>query len=290
MIIIKVQGGLGNQLFQYSFGQLLNVMYQKEVAYDFSFFNESHLYTNRPYLLDKLGFIVREATVEEIKKVKYPYGIFSKCAWWCKKAWNKFFIKSYHIRYEKGFVETVIQQDSIYVEGYFQSYHYVMPVLEKLQKELHYFGSDTYKEFCKKIAEPNSVFVHVRRGDYLNGGKELGVVDISYYKKAVGYIEKYIQSPKYYIFSDDIAWVKDTMGKIFPEVEYMSDKGLSTVEEMMCMSHAYHGIIANSTFSWWGAMFMKVSIDKKSIIICPEYWNNVYIQTKDICPPDWVRI
>lgn len=290
MIIIKVQGGLGNQLFQYSFGQLLSVVHNKEVAYDLSFFKESHPYTKRAYLLDQLGFTLREAALEEIKKTKYPYGGVSFLIWWFKKIVNKFFIKKYHIAYEEGFVDEIAKNDSKYLEGYFQSYQYVMPVLEKLQKELHYSGGDIYREFSKKIVESNSVFVHVRRGDYFTGGKNLGVVDISYYKKAAAYINAHVVSPRYYIFSDDILWVKDTMWKIFPDAVYVPDGEISDVEEIVYMTHAHHGIIANSTFSWWGAMLMKGKVDKKSIIVCPEHWNNIYIQTKDICPPEWVRV
>lgn len=291
MIIVKVQGGLGNQLFQYSFGQLIAETYKKEVAYDLSFFEGNHSYTKRPYLLDMLGFTAREATVEEINKVKYPYGITSRGVWIWKKILNKFFFKKYHIGYEEGFLEKIKECDSLYVEGYFQSYRYVSPILENLKKEIFLRGvSESYMSYLQKITLSKAVFVHIRRGDYANNTKEVETLSIAYYQEAVRYVDVQVVTPQYYIFSDDISWVKKEMGHIFNGAVYVSGQGVSVVEELMLMSACQHGIIANSTFSWWGGMLMKIGGDAKHTIICPKDWKNIYIQSKEVCPPEWVRV
>lgn len=293
MIIIKIQGGLGNQLFQYAFGKLLEVTYKKEVAYDLSFFEKTHSYTKRSYLLDHFNTHLRVAIDQEIEKVKYPYGLISKALYWTKKALNKYIFKHYHIAYEEGFVERFGTIDSAYVEGYFQSSKYVLPVVETLRKEitLKDKGSDAYENFLTQIESSNSVFVHIRRGDYTQSGQNSMTLDTIYYEEAAKHIASYISNPTYFIFSDDIAWAKENVGSLFKSAVYVSQSRLSLpeeVEEMVLMTHARNAIIANSTFSWWGAMLAK---KEGGTVICPKDWKNPYLlNNEDLCGGEWVKL
>ena len=122
-----------------------------------------------------------------------------------------------------------------------------------------------------------TVSVHIRRGDFLNVGRDIS--QGSYYKRAVEAITKKIKSPYYIVFSDDIAWVKKNY--FFGRCLFVSGCGLSDPEEMVLMSRCRHHIIANSTFSYWGAL-INTGIEK--LVIYPRGWR------KRIMPDNWVPV
>ena len=136
MIIIKVQGGLGNQLLQYSIGQVIALRYNKEVAYDVRFFESETQYTKRPYLLNFFNTHVRIATEQEIQNVRYPFGNLSEILEKVTRASNKFIFKKYYIGYREDFFAYVAKSDSLYLEGYWQSYQYFEGYLEKLSEDI----------------------------------------------------------------------------------------------------------------------------------------------------------
>ena len=290
MIIIKIQGGLGNQLFQYAIGRLLEIKYAKTVAYDTNFYALHNGYTQRLFLLDRFQVRMRIATTEEIKRVKYPFGFFSKGIVLVKKVLNKFIFKNYQVVYDNTFLPSLEKKDSAYLEGFWQSCDYTNQVIVLLRQELVLQEPvrQELEEYIQKVTSRNSVFVHIRRGDYVQGGKDLQTLDVEYYKKAVELIESKVENPVYYIFSDDITWVENSMAFLFNEVIYLKEGVLKDYEELVLMSFCKHGIIANSSFSWWGAM---LSGEKKRTIICPKDWKNVHFK-KDthICPKEWIEI
>lgn len=290
MIIIKLQGGLGNQLFQYGFGMLLKQYYHKEVGYDVSFFSENHGYATRRFLLDAFAVDSQVLTKEQIQKVRYPHGIFSRIVYLFSKLHIVKGNKKYHIGYEDTFLPELTLRDSAYVEGYFVSYKYIDPVKEELLSLLRLRGerSQEYKDMEQDIISHESIAVHIRRGDYVTADKNTKVLDRRYYEKALWYMKKNAVDRQYYVFSDDIEWVKQNMGDLFSTVTYVSGGSFSEAEELILMSKCHHTIIANSTFSWWGAY---LNTYKKAVIICPKDWKNPYLSKEiDICPPSWVRI
>ena len=115
MVIIKVQGGLGNQLLQYSIGYCVGVKFGVDVAYDLSFYEGETKYTKRPFLLDKFKVgDIRIATEEEIKNAKNPYGNFSKVINPINRFLNKFIFKSYYIGYNKNFFTSIKKNKNLY--------------------------------------------------------------------------------------------------------------------------------------------------------------------------------
>ncbi|MDB5260128.1 MAG: glycosyl transferase family 11 [Candidatus Nomurabacteria bacterium] len=288
MIIIKLQGGLGNQLFQYSFGRFLEIKLNKEVAYDVSFFTQKHKYTKREYVLDKFNTKIKVATPEEITKVKYPFGKLSEFAYLFRKALNKFFIKKYHIGYDEKLVSFLKEKDSVYLEGWWQSYLFYNQILDYIQDEITLkVPSAELLTLQSEVTTKESVFVHIRRGDYVDG-KELETLSMEYYKKAILLIQEKVPNPYFYIFSDDKEWIKahgaDILGTSSCETPILP----YDFEEMVLMSHCKHGIIANSSFSYWGAMLNK-SNDK--VIIAPQDWKNVFMKDNNtLCPPDWIAL
>lgn len=290
MIIVKLQGGLGNQLFQYAFGRFLELVHGKEVAYDDTFYRLSHRYTKRAYALDFFSANVRIASISEIEKVKYPFGIFSKGAYFLRKGINKFLIRKYFIGYDTRLDSRISGKKDLFLEGWWQTYKYADNVREQLLKELVPKNEPgvAWKRYAEEIRHNESVFVHIRRGDYLQGGASLRVLQKEYYDNAVNYIRTHVTKPKLFIFSDDVSWVKEHMENLFTEAVFVDDPTLHDEEVFMLMSECKHGIIANSSFSWWVAYLNPYP---GKIVITPNKWQNVYMPSIDeLCPPDWIRL
>lgn len=289
MIIIKIQGGLGNQLLQYSIGRIIEMRHKKEVAYDLSFFDfgKESKYTKRPYVLDLFAISVRRATKEEILETRYPYSNFSRVISLIRRIINKYIFKKYYIGYQKDFFPMVSKHKNLYLEGYWQSYLYYEKDKELVSSSVVLKNSDGLDRWKKEnnFDSISSVFVHIRRGDYLAKGSGISSLSKEYYKKAVNVIEQKVSSPVYYIFSDDILWVKENMGEIFNKAIYVSALSFSDHEEFSLMKSSKHGIIANSTFSFFAAFF---SDHKNGVVIYPKDWKNIYLQGDNvICPPYW---
>jgi hypothetical protein len=138
----------------------------------------------------------------------------------------------------------------------------------------------------EKIANENSVFIGIRRGDYLSSKKmknHYGETDLNYYKKAIDYIKNKVKNPKFYIFSNEIEWIKrnvDIDGEVIYRDNYVSDS-----QELYLMSKCKHSIIGNSTFHWWGAW---LNNNKGKIVIAPKRWfaDNSPIE---IIPDKWIK-
>ena len=287
MIIIKIQGGLGNQLLQYSIGQVIARNLKKDVAYDLSFFDEENKYTKRPYLLDKFVVDVRVATREEIKKAKLPYGIISKYYSLCMRVLNKYLFKKYYIGYDKDFMAHVAKSKSLYLEGFWQGYKYYEKNLEELNTLITLKDMSSIEKFKQEFnfSTKNSVSVHIRRGDFTKKNAGTKVVPKEYYEKAVPFLEKKVANPTYYIFSDDIEWVKQEMGGLFKDVVYVSSSSLKDYEEFMLMKECNHAILSNSTFCWFSTLLTNT---KEKVVVYPNNWENVYLnKDKHICPPEW---
>jgi len=267
MIIIKLKGGLGNQLFQYAFGLLLASRRNEELKIDNHSLG-SRTDTYRSYSLDNFNISASPASDLEIKR-------HQTCFLFLHKIYNKVF-KDYHIGYEEKFLET----KSSYIEGFFQSYKYLEPVREQLLKEI------SLKEDINYEIVDNSVAVHIRRGDYINN-KAHFVCDLKYYQNAFKLIKEKIANPIFYIFSDDITWAKENLSKE-DNLIFVSNPEIKDYEELILMSRCQHNIIANSSFSFWGA-WLNQNPDK--IVIAPDKWNNEFPNDyKDLLPPKWLKI
>lgn len=185
---------------------------------------------------------------------------------------------------EKNFhYEAIPNINNLDLIGYFQSEKYFLHCKDSI---LHYFSFidslydnsiDIYKETCS---------LHIRRGDYLKVSDYHPFVGIDYYNKSMNYMRK-IGVTKFYIFSDDIEWCMDNFSE-FNDVEYI--KGNSDIKDMCLMSSCKNNIIANSSFSWWGAWLNK---NKNKTVISPKTWfgpakKNVI--TEDIYCENWIKI
>ena len=158
-----------------------------------------------------------------------------------------------------------------YVSGYFQVGSYYEQIRPFLQKQLYPREKPNRKneEIIQKISSTNSVSLHVRRGDYLGLKNLHGICDLNYYQKAVNFIERHVENPFFFLFSDDPNWVKENLKLNHPYFIVDINKNEKSPWDMWLMSLCKHNIIANSSFSWWGAFLNQ---NEKNITIAPKVW------------------
>jgi len=290
MIIVKLQGGLGNQMFQYALGRSLSEIHNSEFKVDISEYeNQPETITLRKYALNcfniQENFASRSDLAEfmkekkEIKLKKFFYHLFKK--------------EKYIFRPHNSFKKEILNiHKDVYLDGYWQTEKYFKGIESiirgefKLKKE---FSIENLK-ITKQIEDCNSVSLHIRRGDYAENtiiNKVHGLCGLEYYEYAIKYISEKISNPHFFIFSDDVPWVRKNL-KINHFQVYVSDSNLLDSQEMMLMSRCKNNIIANSSFSWWGAWLNK---NHEKIVTAPKQWfadNNV--DTSDIIPETWIRL
>ncbi len=290
MVLTKLIGGLGNQLFQYAAGRNLSVKLQSELKIDHSFLESETKgeYTKRHYELGMFNCIQTRASEEEIKAISHlqKTDLLSKLK-------NIFLPNGTTIFTEKEFTYTSqIEKLSgdIYLNGYWQSEKYFAVIREILLKEFS-LKQPLCKEgeiFKNKILSDNqSVSIHFRRGDYVHltsAGAFHGTTELDYYHSAIAILKTKITTSSFYIFSDDIKWVKENF-KI-DKATYV--EGLKSHEDLELMKNCKHNITANSSFSWWAAW---LNTNSEKIIIAPKQWfKDKNINTNDLIPSNWLRI
>lgn len=288
MIIVKIHGGLGNQLFQYSLGRSLSLKLGTKLKLDLSVFETDK---KRKYELDKFNIVAEIASKNEVKKFKSIKSlVLSKLS----KYLTFLYGKSAYISEKKyGFDSRVMDlPNNRYFEGYWQSEKYFLAVAEKIRHEFMLkkeAESDNLKMLVRILRTPDSVCLHVRRGDYAaeNVSRNFhGTCDLNYYKEALDVFAKKINKPVFFVFSDDIDWVKDNL-PIEHDANYVDiNSGEKGYEDLRLMSACNNFIIANSSFSWWGAW---LSDNKDKIVIAPKKWFATQ-ESDDLIPNDWIRL
>lgn len=273
MIIVKIWGGLGNQLFQYSFAKKMAIEQKSKLYIDASWFYSNKGDTKRDFLLDSFcGDILYANKLHLngclliIKAVENFSGFKNK-------------IKNFDDK------DKICNFFPVYLNGYWQSRGSVDPRNKIFSENVN------KKIICNKKGS-NSVAIHIRRGDYLNSAKNneqiYEICGDKYYLDGLSVIEKKIKNPKIYIFSDDIYWVKENMS--FPHETIYVDSG-DTVADFFDMASCNHHIIANSTYSWWAAYFSKLAIDGDKICVMPAFWKKTDINpNKEMCLDNWIMV
>jgi hypothetical protein len=260
MKTIKLKAGLGNQLFQYAYGRNL-IEEGQEIIFDTSFFSSNTQDTPRPFLLKK--FNIPESIIFINQKEHVLKNILNKI--YSKITGNYNFFQS---------------------ELYFKNIEHIIRKEFTLKDPL---SNDAQKFKDIILQTSNSVSIHIRRGDYISNisaHRHHGLCDINYYQRAITHITQKIQSPTFFIFSDDIEWAKENLN--IDNAIYVSNPNLTECEELMLMSYCKHNIIANSTFSWWGA-WLNQNHDK--IVIAPKQWTTKKTSNQlNILPKSWIQI
>lgn len=287
MVIIRIWEGLGNQLFQYAFAKAIQIQ-GKQVHLDRKkifdeIYNEGNI--EREYSLDFFCISISEATEEELSK--YSFLEEKNAIQRLQKYLSSYYVGKYAFVEEKkcGLCPThFFLTNHCYVKGWFQNPQYFNKIRNILLKELQPKNKIKISSELRNILNTKKIVaVHFRRGDYIKVGC---AIPKNYYKKAFSYMKNQLKdSYTYLIFSDNTQWVKNHID--FNEETYFvgEKESLSDCEELMLMSKCNHTIIANSTFSWWGA-WLNTHGDK--IVIAPKKW---YLkENKEMIPKEWIRM
>lgn len=285
MSIVKVTGGLGNQLFQYSFGQFLHKNTGMEVFYYFDTVNNSRSFTNRDNELSKFNLDFAIADQEACSKYKIKNGLLGRF----KRKITQLlpFISDTYV-VQQGPHDYPSKFQDAYYDGYWQIYEYPETIKEKLQTHLQLSAEQLikFKELINHFESENSVAIHIRRGDYITipaNAKIFNVCDKKYYDDAIAIVNSRVDDAKYYIFTQDMDWAK----KNFVGTDFVFVEGNSAIEDMLLMAKCKHNIIANSTFSWWSAFLNK---NPKKLIIAPKNWYRNNFKTQNFINPRWIMI
>ena len=289
MIIVRILGGLGNQMFQYSFYKYLNNKY-KNVKIDLSEFKDYDLHNG--FELDKIFNLEYDlASDNDIKKVKDKSYIKKNIL---SKLRRKIFGKRRTHIFEENFSEKLFEENKdYYLSGYWETIKYINKI-ETIIRDVFKFKNNlkgmNYKISKKIKNDKNSVSVHIRRGDFVNNkmtyNNRYGICDLNYYKESETVVERNINNPKYYVFSDDIEWVKNNIQFKNKIIFVDWNNGEKSYKDMQLMSLCRHNIIANSSFSWWGAW---LNNNENKIVISPNRWFNNRKKT-NLLPDRWIKI
>lgn len=292
MVITNIIGGLGNQMFQYAAGRAVSIKNDLPLKLDISSFSNYALHQG--FELDRVFDC--NAVVASKRDFHSVLGFQSwacvrriilrpsMAAFCCKE-----FVIEPHFNYWSGIND---QAGSCYLYGYWQSEKYFANLSEQIRKDFtfKYSIENLNAELLKQINQVNAVSLHVRRGDYVSNPETTathGLCSLDYYMEAIKYIAERISAPHFFVFSDDIDWVKNSLKIEFPHQYVDHNHGAESYNDMRLMSLCKHHIIANSSFSWWGA-WLNQSTSK--IVIAPKKWFAHSADVKDLLPKNWVKL
>lgn len=292
MVITNLIGGLGNQMFQYAAGRALSLEYGVPLRLDVSGFAAYDLHQgfelNRVF---KGAFeIADEADVRSILGWQYSPVIrrvvprSSMAVFRSKK-----FIVEPCFNYWDGIKHV---QSDCYLTGYWQSEKYFLNFAGQIRDDFSFSPllEKQNADLAKEITSSNAVSLHVRRGDYINISKNVATYEtcsLEYYRTAIQSVTERVKNTRFFVFSDDIDWVKSNLKIDYPCIYVDHNQGAESYNDMRLMSMCQHHIIANSSFSWWGA-WLNPSTDK--IVVAPKRWFSKETNTQDLIPQSWVRV
>ncbi len=295
MIAVKLMGGLGNQMFQYAAARSLALEKGTWVYLDPSFLYEDSKgrWTQRDYELDIFNI---QYKFERSGRIRFLRSLNTKSLR-TRISDSPFWIFPYRNFYQADHAfhpELFNYPKNTYLHGYFQSEKYFVAHQAQIRKGFEFLepAKERNAEVLKQIRETMAISVHVRRGDYVSlaaASEFHGLMGVDYYKAAVEHIlhgENF--SPTFFVFSDDPQWVKENI-KLDGETVYVDwNSGKQSFEDMRLMSNCKHHVIANSSFSWWGA-WLNPSQSKK--VVAPRHWfNDAALSDNDIIPASWTRL
>lgn len=293
MIIAKLIGGLGNQMFQYAAGRSLAHIRNTTLKLDTSFLetDPGGAYTKREFELSVFNFAPSLASTAEIapfKKIadnRYRRALYRRFP----SLFSKAYISENSALFQPAFFNFPA---NTYLDGFWQSEKYFKGIKEILYHDLTFktppegLNLDLYK----KIKTTNAVSLHVRRGDYVthqNASAYHGTCSPDYYRKGVELIKQKHNDIELFIFSDEPDWCRQHLIFDLPCTYISHNKGKQSFEDLRLMSLCKHNIIANSSFSWWGSW---LNHNPVKMVIAPKYWYANPNQKTDIHPENCITL
>lgn len=286
-------GGLGNQLFQYAAGKALSVKHNVPLKIDTTFFTSKlkESVTKRDFELNLFQVNANIASQEEVD-VFAKQSLFQKIA-------NRFLSPSFSKYYyaeekrQSSVSDFSKYYNNTYLDGYWQSELYFKNIRQELLKE--FVIKKDIPENCnvaiQKITNSNSVSIHIRRGDYVSNSSASTIyhsLELDYYYNALDLISSRKGGVSIFVFSDDVKWVKENFKPLQDYMLIDFNTGENSVFDMYLMSLCKHNIIANSSFSWWGA-WLNQNQDK--MVIAPKKWYKTSEHNSiNLIPDSWIKL
>lgn len=295
MKIVNVIGGLGNQMFQYAFALVLKERYpDEEVLVDTQLFRFPFVKKYKGNNFYHHGYEIGEA---------FPSAPLKIASWW-QMARVTYFLPNYVLNRvarrflpkrqseykQKGdyaFLPEVFSMSGDYFfEGYWQHYKYFEGMRNTLSRAFKFpLPNVKNGQAAEKMLQTHSIGVHVRRGDYVGNKGFGGVCTLEYYQNAIKQMEVTDDS-HFFVFSNDIAWCKENLEPLMKNVTYVDwNKGRDSHWDLFLMSQCEQLVIANSSFSWWGAYLNK----RAKKVVAPKRWNRCE-EDMHIQMPEWTLI
>ncbi|MCE5324034.1 alpha-1,2-fucosyltransferase [bacterium] len=294
MIIVRLTGGLGNQLFQYAFGRRQAHVGGAELKLDISYYAANYM-DGRQYRLNNFNVVEDIASVVETASLagRQHHSLIGRLE---RALRSRLHMHKKSIVREHGCVFSPMalkKTDNVYLDGYWQSEKYFKDIEDILRSEFTVRNPQDQinRSISADIDQTESVSLHIRRGDYVSNAafnKVHGVCAPDYYESAIERLMDEVKAPRFFVFSDDIEWCRDNLKLKYP-ITFIDHNGEDRdYEDLRLMSRCKHHIIANSSFSWWGAW---LSSNSGKIVIAPAKWfNDPHKDSKDIVPDSWQRI
>lgn len=292
MIISKIISGLGNQLFQYAIGKQLALKNDVELKLDISFFENQNLRSYKLYPFNIDAEVIKPNELADFlipyTKTTVPYKIYRKFEQLLPRSKRIIFQEQHDWLFDNNLSK--VSSDT-YIIGYWQNHKYFENLNSEIFEELTIkpIYLEDIKNYINLIqSDRNSVSVHIRRGDYITDKEAynlMGVMPISYYKQAIDFIRTKKKDATFYFFSDDLDWVK----RNFKDSKFQFIDGKTDYADLHLMHNCKHNIIANSSFSWWGAFLNR---NPEKIVIAPKQWVKPDDINKniEIVFPSWIKI
>ena len=286
MIIVNLSGGLGNQMFQYAFGQSLQNKMNTEVKYK-TYFDGL---VNRKFELNHFnisGKLIGDNEFELFQRNKK--GFFKEVKSKLTPYYKKEIVRESHYHFDPNLFSV---PSHCLIEGYFQSEKYFVDIADNIREEFSFKTQleGENKILSESITKSESIGLHVRRGDYLLNPL-FRVYGLEYYQKAIEQILNVVEKPEFYVFSNDNEWCEENIRLDYPLHFVTLNTEQQPYFDLFLMSLCKHNIIANSSFSWWAA-WLNRHPNKK--IIAPSPWVNrstpFYSNMEDIVPKQWTKI
>ena len=289
MRIVKVLGGLGNQMFQFALYKALQKQHPEErVLLDLHCFNGYH--KHRGFEIGSVfGATYEEATLKEVARLAYPYPNYQ-----CWRIGSRILpVRKTMLKEKPNFTLeplALTRPNRTYYDGYWQHEDYFKHIRKEILTTFAFpaFNDERNIATVQLAASTNSCSIHIRRGDYLTDPLRKGTTNGNYVIAAIKKMQQEIMPEKWLIFSDDIAWCQKHLASTLDATNaiYVDwNTGANSIHDMHLMAHCRHHIIANSSFSWWGAWLSQ----QDGVTIAPANWMNL----ENVCSPvpdNWIKI
>jgi len=285
-------GGLGNQMFQYAIGRKIALANGAPLKLDIMWHINK---PDRPYSLHHFAINAEMATEDEIAKLsKAKMPLYKRVINSVKEVGKPYYLRSEIHEKCVDFDPNILHiSDGAYLNGYWQSEKYFKDIEEVLRSDFKVIEplSTINMKCAQQIITSNAIAIHVRRGDYVSNPathQVHGTCSLDYYQEAMDLILSKVQEPHFFVFSDDPKWALENIRTDSPITYVCNNPPERNYDDLRLMSLCKHFIIANSSFSWWGAW---LSENDDKIVVAPAQWfQGIEYNDADRLPESWIQV